>query len=823
MRRFLAALTVAVAACAIAAAAHAQCTYPVLTDDVAQTFATTPTYARFTQSAGRWAGAAVRSSGTANWDVGFSTGTMAFPSCLTIPVVASQQSSGVDFVIGDFATQGTGTRYAPIARSSGTGSGTLEWDSGSRTAVIGAVNFGNGGANLIDVWNVNLVAGKSYSIFLSGNTGEFILYAFQRMGANTWRQKSDAVLVVGSQYSGPWVFTPTVTGSYPLVVVNDANSASFYAMYLEECADPPFLNPFVEQLVPAMPGHWNAFYKVMPNDVGFPTVAVRPTEGEITSIGVGPRSAPGAYPACDYHPTNSTNADLPVELVVGDFASGSIPGSGALPVGGTYWIGLSYPAVFGNDTWVQFDPGHQIFPLNGPALHQLFLQSGVVRTCTATLSAGQDVIVHAANCGPSVLKLWIFRWFDASVPFGGGWSSNDNHPPLVTYEVQGIEDYTFTPPVDGPYAFILTKETAAGAGCAELALSTCKPRLELSDGLTATLAVNPILSYAGQPCGTLHAVDETWSAIAVRPNAANENWDIDVTMQPSISNGGAPPPLQCLGSTIEKTHDNGSGSRIDFIVRSGRYVPSDPAFRVLTERVYPVGSASPGGGARVEFASATSDLVVGAPPVPHFVHAGQLVGIWNVDLAAGTPYTIWFDPKQTGAELFLFKDWDPCAGCLPHHSYLGGPGQVLRASGPTTFTPDWSGKYALLVVNQNAAQDTMKIGVFNQTVGVGEGPASQTAISVPRFEAVAPNPVRAGTALQFSFALPRPARVAFEVVDLAGRIVARTQDADSPAGTNRRAWTLAATDGRSLAPGVYFARMWVDGAPVARKKLSITR
>src|SRR5262245_14124164 len=114
---FTAALVAAFAAAAaivLAASAHAQCTYPNLSDDVAQTFTTTPTFARFAQSSGRWAAAAVRSGGSANWDVGFSLGTAAFPTCLTLPVVASQQASGIDFVLGDFATQGTGTRYAPI-------------------------------------------------------------------------------------------------------------------------------------------------------------------------------------------------------------------------------------------------------------------------------------------------------------------------------------------------------------------------------------------------------------------------------------------------------------------------------------------------------------------------------------------------------------------------------------------------------------------------------------------------------------------------------------------------------------------------------------
>jgi hypothetical protein len=42
--------------------ARSQCSYPVLTDDTPQTFTSTPAFARFTQSAGRWAAAGVRAS-----------------------------------------------------------------------------------------------------------------------------------------------------------------------------------------------------------------------------------------------------------------------------------------------------------------------------------------------------------------------------------------------------------------------------------------------------------------------------------------------------------------------------------------------------------------------------------------------------------------------------------------------------------------------------------------------------------------------------------------------------------------------------------------
>src|SRR5262245_27397875 len=153
----------ALLACAAVRPATAQCTYPNLTDDTPQAFTTTPQRLRFVQSAGRWAAVAVQSAPAANWDIGLSTGTSAFPTCLTLPVVASQQPSGTDFVLGDFGAEGTGTRYAPIQRVSGAGNATVEWDSGSRTASVGSgLNGGQAPPGLMDCWNVDLVAGTSY-------------------------------------------------------------------------------------------------------------------------------------------------------------------------------------------------------------------------------------------------------------------------------------------------------------------------------------------------------------------------------------------------------------------------------------------------------------------------------------------------------------------------------------------------------------------------------------------------------------------------------------------------------------------------------------
>ena len=228
------------------------CSYPQLTSDVPQAFTGTPTFTRFAQNDGRWAAVAVKSGGSANWDVGLSTNSAPFANCVTFPVVASQQASGIDFVLGDFGAEGTGTYYAPIARASGSGGATVEWDSGARTVALGPnPQAGQNPPGLIDCWNVDLVAGTSYSILLFGdNVDDYRLYAFRRGLANSWRQKSDALVEVVSNLSTPPVLTAPATDTYALVVVNVSGSASPYELTMSACADPPDLAAHVSLPAP---------------------------------------------------------------------------------------------------------------------------------------------------------------------------------------------------------------------------------------------------------------------------------------------------------------------------------------------------------------------------------------------------------------------------------------------------------------------------------------------------------------------------------------------------------------------------------------------
>lgn len=87
--------------------------------------------------------------------------------------------------------------------------------------------------------------------------------------------------------------------------------------------------------------------------------------------------------------------------------------------------------------------------------------------------------------------------------------------------------------------------------------------------------------------------------------------------------------------------------------------------------------------------------------------------------------------------------------------------------------------------------------------------ASGPWLGVPR-----PNP--AGGLVAVPWCLPEAARVRLEVVDVAGRVVARLADGVQPAGVHVALW-----DARAAAPGIYLVRAAVGPWRAVRRELVI--
>ena len=167
---------------------------------------------------------------------------------------------------------------------------------------------------------------------------------------------------------------------------------------------------------------------------------------------------------------------------------------------------------------------------------------------------------------------------------------------------------------------------------------------------------------------------------------------------------------------------------------------------------------------------------------------------------------------------------DPFAGCV----LVGSEdGKLYRwdlatntFTGVVTLTPGIGEAYTPTMIGT----DGMVYAINNATLfAVGAAPVAVAEAGAPAGLALAvarPNPFAAETRLRF--ALAEAGRVRLEILDPAGRRVARLVDADLAAGDHTARWDGRDASGRRSAPGVYFARLTL-GARAMTRSLVFTR
>jgi len=126
-----------------------------------------PEYIYFDNTYPTWSAIAVKPETADDWDVRLYSSTGVDPACLQ-GLLASSTYGGsvVDFVIGDWAHSPLGTYYLEFDRYSGTSSCGAQWRAADATLdVNGSVQTRTIATNqLLAVWTVDLVAGRTYNI-----------------------------------------------------------------------------------------------------------------------------------------------------------------------------------------------------------------------------------------------------------------------------------------------------------------------------------------------------------------------------------------------------------------------------------------------------------------------------------------------------------------------------------------------------------------------------------------------------------------------------------------------------------------------------------
>jgi len=84
-----------------------------------------------------------------------------------------------------------------------------------------------------------------------------------------------------------------------------------------------------------------------------------------------------------------------------------------------------------------------------------------------------------------------------------------------------------------------------------------------------------------------------------------------------------------------------------------------------------------------------------------------------------------------------------------------------------------------------------------------------------------PNPFNPAT--RISFDLPAPADVTLEVFDVNGKRIRTLFDGHRGRGVYSETWDGTDSRGNSVASGVYFYRLTVDGGPVFTRKMALLK
>ena len=367
--------------------------------------------------------------------------------------------------------------------------------------------------------------------------------------------------------------------------------------------------------------------------------------------------------------------------------------------------------------------------------------------------------------------------------------------------------------------------------------------LPLLAGLLALLAAHPALAQDGYGTGTILNVPQATGTITLDGNADEADWamapEVNLTANWADYGGVAEPDIAATGKVLWKDGvlyvyatyqdykpfffggDNGPDKGAHLLVgvdllRQDDSMP-DPGFSGWVDNMpdggpvaYKItGAYGPGS------EGITANFGLGDDPVSPvdsnwvdgYVFLDDTNLIWGVEMAIyGTQvqqgamlgFNIggaagsqeYADGDGDGDGTYSYYGWQVCDPVPP------GEGRTCFYEGGAVMSD--AGSFATLVL---------------QTVVANEGGPNDSGFAL---RSTGPNPFRGSTALGYDMA--RAGTVDLAVFDALGRRVATLDEGTRAAGSHPVRF-----DGSALPAGVYLARLSVDGAAVATRRLALTR
>jgi len=350
----------------------------------------------------------------------------------------------------------------------------------------------------------------------------------------------------------------------------------------------------------------------------------------------------------------------------------------------------------------------------------------------------------------------------------------------------------------------LTIRVAALVLCALAARGLLPPAAHAGGGCSVAPLQNGVAQFVTNDPATFEVSPDQnrWMAVAMR-NTDGSDWNLEA--RDKLALRGRRPPV--LASQL-----TGTGVRV---------VAGD--FQTLPLRQYSAhaslaGPPTASSNGVLEWDGAGDAIAVNGGPVVVAPPANNVLDAWHLMLVMGITYTIQIIPAGGAtADYRLMVFGNPLPGGT---HWARRPDAILETSGTHLFIPGYSGKYGIVVVNDNGGTGGYSVSISSSPTGVEPRP---TGSLVSRIRSAAPNPSVGD--LQIEFELARAGNAAFRLRTVAGRTVATVPAGHRGAGTARFAWDAsdARAGGRGVPPGVYFLSLVVDGVETDHTRIILLR
>jgi hypothetical protein len=709
------------------------------------------------------------------------------PQCFSGFLAGSSLNAGkTDFIIGDFNHNPYATYYVWTHCYSGpcdnNPRGLIAWRDGDNLAPNAnpiTVDVNTYEERVLHVYDSYLIAGTKYFFyFTQTGSNEAKLLLFRNPGGGVyWAGRSQAEFEV----SGCQTYTAPATGYYGVVVVQDRDYVGAqYTLGVSttpQCYCPSRLISDVPQI--ETPQQTDGYHNFVATDIFWLAVGLRSTTADWDLLVGDPALPDSGCPITIDAQSSLTPPPYKADLIAGDFNAGPPPPK-AKALRALHYNGSGGATI-------QFDNRSDIQYANGPKESMTLYGDDVVRMSDVFLQKDTTYTFDIGVFGADI-KALVF----SNQTVGTGWLGRAG----AVHEIAARD--TFTAPSSRYYGLVVVKDDEQTGGysvsygfCASPKSLTARVPYKVDVPFVET---TPIPRYY-----TFTQPDTTWAAVGVYSPV-----DYDIRQYGTPSGGEWPDCFGAPGAWSQSSIDK------DFLVGDFHHQPIGTQYI----RAYQYTSGAPESAA-VEWDPGRGNLIANDPavsvgPFPAAIGADRL-WCYQVYLYASVPYTFYFGPSGS-ADLHVLLFAHPTDGTY----WAPRSAAVFSATGNQSYTPSVTGWHAVVVVNDNQQGGSFALRVGSTVLAVHDPPtASLTGIA-----RIVPNP--ASGPLRIGFSIAEDAPVSFELIDLAGRLVARTEATRRTSGAGELVWDLESRGAGRTPAGMYFVRMRVGSRLAGAQRVVLT-